>query len=119
MSTKKKLLICDDELGVRESLNLILENNYDLDFVATGHEAIQKVKDNTYDGILLDIKMPEKDGLETLEEIRSISPDVKVIIVTGYQSVETAAKAVKLGALDYITKPFESSEVLEKVARLG
>jgi len=118
MNDKKKILICDDELGVRESLNLILEDAYYLDFASTGNEAIEKVKSNTFDGLLLDIKMPEKDGLETLDEIRKISPDIKVIIVTGYQSVETASKAVKLGAIDYITKPFESDEVKEKVSRI-
>jgi len=59
-----------------------------------------------------------KDGLETLKEIREISQDVKVIIITGYQSVETASRAVNLGAMDYITKPFESSDVKEKVERM-
>lgn len=117
MGNKKRILICDDEEGVRESLNLILEDSCKLDFASSGAEAIEKIKNNDFDGILLDIKMPTKDGLETLEEIRNISPGIKVIIVTGYQSVETAAKAVKLGAVDYITKPFESSEVKEKVKR--
>jgi DNA-binding NtrC family response regulator len=118
MNKQKRILICDDETGVRESLNLILENMYELDFASSGDEAIQKVKNRKYDGILLDIKMPAKDGLETLEELRQISPDMRVIIVTGYQSVETAAKAVQLGAMDYITKPFESDEVKEKVGRI-
>ena len=118
MENRKKILICDDEYGVRESLRLILEDGYDLDFASSGAEAARKVKNTHFDGILLDIKMPAKDGLETLEEIREISTDIKVIIVTGYQSVETASKAVKLGAIDYITKPFESSEVLEKVRNI-
>ncbi len=118
MNKQKKILICDDEEGVRESLNLILEDMYNLDFASSGDEAIQKAKNQKYDGVLLDIKMPAKDGLETLEELRQISPDVKVIIVTGYQSVETAAKAVQLGAMDYITKPFESDEVKEKIGRI-
>ena len=118
MNDRKRILICDDEEGVRESLNLILENGYDLDFATTGDEAIEKIKSGNFDGLLLDIKMPIKDGLDTLEEIRNISPELKVIIVTGYQSVETASKAVKLGAIDYITKPFESDEVKEKVGRI-
>ena len=115
---KKNILICDDELGVREALNLILEDKHNLTFAENGNDAIQEVKNTKFDVILLDIKMPTKDGLETLEEIRQIDPNVKVIIVTGYQSVETAAKAVKLGATDYITKPFESAEVLEKIERI-
>ena len=118
MNIKKRILICDDEEGVRESLNLILEDNYELEFASTGSEAVEKIKTSPFDCILLDIKMPGKDGLETLEEIRTISPDVKVIIVTGYQSVETASKAVKLGAVDYITKPFESGDVKEKIERI-
>ena len=116
--SRKKLLICDDEIGVREALNLILETDYDLDFAETGNVAIEKMKSSTYDGVLLDIKMPLKDGLETLSEIKKLSPETKVIIVTGYQSVETASKAVELGAIDYISKPFESSEVKEKVAQI-
>ncbi|MFQ5953326.1 MAG: response regulator, partial [Candidatus Omnitrophota bacterium] len=70
MEKQKKILICDDEEGVRESLNLILEDSYKLDFVSTGNEAIEKIKNSTFDGVLLDIKMPEKDGLETLKEIK-------------------------------------------------
>lgn len=118
MDEKKRILICDDEEGVRESLNLILEEDYNLDFATNGDEAIEKIKSGNYDGLLLDIKMPIKNGLDTLEEIRNISPEMKVIIVTGYQSVETASKAVKLGAIDYITKPFESAEVKEKVGKI-
>jgi DNA-binding NtrC family response regulator len=118
MSVRKRILICDDELGIRESLKLILEDDYDLDFASSGTEAINKIKVSSFDGLILDIKMPAKDGLETLAEVKEISPETKVIIATGYQSVETASKAVKLGAINYITKPFESEEVLEKVSKI-
>ncbi len=114
----ERILVCDDELGVRESLKLILESDYDITLVSSGDKAIKLIKDNTYKVLLLDIKMPIKNGLETLEEIKQLSPDLKVIIVTGYQSVETASKAVQLGAIDYITKPFDSNEVLEKIAKI-
>ena len=118
MEDRKKILICDDETGIREALNLILAEDYDLDFASSGDEALGKIKDNPFDGILLDIKMPDKDGLETLEEIKRLLPETKIIIVTGYQSVETALKAIKLGALDYITKPFSEEDVKEKVSRI-
>ncbi|MFC1549237.1 response regulator [Candidatus Omnitrophota bacterium] len=118
MDKRKKILVCDDEEGVRESLHLILENHCDLDFASSGNEAIEKIKDGNFDVLILDIKMPVKDGLETLEEIQNIYPKLKVIIATGYQSVEMASKAVKLGAIDYITKPFERDEVLEKVNKI-
>ncbi|MBD3380467.1 MAG: response regulator [Candidatus Omnitrophica bacterium] len=115
---KKRILICDDEEGVRESLNLILENDYELDFANNGAEAVNKIKEAPYDGLLLDIKMPVRNGLETLEEIRKIAPELKVIIITGYQSVEMATKAMKLGAVEYISKPFNKSEVFEKTRNL-
>jgi len=118
MDERKQILICDDEEGIRESLNLILENKYSLSFAKNGDEALEKAKNKNYDVILLDIKMPSKNGLETLEELRKLSPPPKVIIITGYQSVETASKAIKLGAMDYITKPFTVNEVHEKVEKL-
>lgn len=112
---KKRILICDDEEGVREALKLILEGHGQLDFARNGEEALEMIKKNPYDGILLDIKMPVRDGLETLEEIKKVRPGTKAIIITGYQSVETASKALKTGALDYISKPFDKEEVLEKI----
>lgn len=112
---KKKILICDDEEGIRESLRLILEENYDLDFAITGIEALEKAKKESPDIVILDIKMPKMNGLDTLKEIKKVSPNTKVIIASGYKSTETAQEAVKLGASDYIIKPFDSKELLKKV----
>ncbi len=112
---KRKILICDDEEGVRESLKLILEDDYDLDFAVTGNDALEKVKNDSPSIVILDIKMPKMNGLEILKEIKKISPDTKVIIASGYQSVETAQEAIKLGASDYVVKPFESKELLSKI----
>jgi DNA-binding NtrC family response regulator len=118
MGKQKRILICDDETGIREALNLILSNDYELDFASSGDEAIGKTRSGRFDGILLDIKMPDKDGLETLKEIKQILPGTKIIIVTGYQSVETALEAIRLGAADYITKPFSEDEVKAKVSKI-
>jgi len=115
---KKRIIICDDEEGVRESLKLILEDDYDLSFAATGSEAIEKVKKQPADLIVLDIKMPKMNGLETLKHLRKVSPTTKVIIASGYRSVEAANEAMKCGASDYIVKPFESKEVLEKISAI-
>lgn len=115
---KKKILICDDEEGVRESLKLILEDNYDLDFAATGTEALVKIKNNSPSIVILDIKMPKMNGLETLKEIKKTSPNTKVIIASGYQSVETAQEAIKFGASDYVVKPFESKSLLETIKKM-
>jgi DNA-binding NtrC family response regulator len=113
---KPKILICDDEEGIRESLNLILEKDYELIFAANAQECLNKLKADKRIGLLLlDIKMPKLSGLDILKDVKSLNPSLKVIIVTGYKSVETATEASHLGADDYIVKPFESEEVLEKV----
>ncbi|OGW75484.1 MAG: hypothetical protein A2Z72_01585 [Omnitrophica bacterium RBG_13_46_9] len=116
MSAKKRILICDDEEGVRESLKLILEDDYDLSFAKDGSEAIEKTRKRPADLVILDIKMPSMSGLETLKELKKCSPNIKVIMASGYKSVEAASEAVKNGASDYIIKPFDSKEVLDKVA---
>jgi len=117
MNTQKTILICDDEEGVRESLNLILGEEYKLDFVNNGNEALQYLSKANPDLIIMDIKMPKKNGLDALKELRQQKPKIKVIVVTGYQSVETAAEASKYGILEYITKPFESSMVKQTVQK--
>lgn len=114
---KKHILICDDEEGVRESLNLILSNEYNLAFASNGKEALDYLKSNKTDLVIMDIKMPKKSGLETLKELRNINPDLKVIMVTGYRSVETAHEATKYNIYEYITKPFESSIVKDIVRK--
>ena len=117
MEAKKRILICDDEEGVRESLNLILGEDYNLAFANNGNEALRYLEKANLDLIIMDIKMPQKNGLEALKELRQQKPNVKVIMITGYQSVETAAEASKYGILEYITKPFESSLVKETVQK--
>jgi len=117
MAKHKVILICDDEEGVRESLNLILGDDYKLNFTTNGNEAIQYLKKTTPDLIIMDIKMPQKNGLEALKEIRQQNSKIKIIMVTGYQSVETASEASKYGIFEYVTKPFESSLVKETVQK--
>jgi len=118
MNERKTILICDDEEGVRESFNLILGEDYKLDFVNNGDEALQYLLKVNPDLVIMDIKMPKKNGLEALKELRQQKPNIKVVMVTGYQSVETAAEASKYGISEYITKPFESSLVKETVQKI-
>lgn len=115
----KKIMIVDDEEGVRESLKLVLGDHYDLLVCENGDAALEllKVASSEVGVIMMDIKMPKKSGLETLEELHKKYPKIKVIIVTGYKSVETAQEAVRLGASGYIVKPFKGDEILATVGK--
>ena len=117
MEVKKRILICDDEEGIRESLNLILGEDYELVFAKNGIQALDYLHENKADLVIMDIKMPKKDGLETLRELHSKKPDLKVVMVTGYKSVEMALEATKYGIFEYITKPFESFLVKQTVQK--
>ena len=114
--TSRKVLICDDEEGIRESLKLILGDHYDLILTDSGEQCLQCLdQDQNIGLVLLDIKMPKINGLEILKAVKSKRPDLNVVIVTGYKSVETACEASSLGASGYIVKPFKSDEILNTV----
>ncbi len=118
MPHSKKILICDDEEGIRESLKLILCDTYSLIIVDSGEQAIDTLSKTKDIGIVfLDIKMPKVSGMDILKEIRKKHPSIKIIMVTGYKSVETAAEASRLGADGYIIKPFKSETILETVQK--
>ena len=114
----QKVLICDDEEGIREALKLVLADHYNLICVESGAQAVHTLlNDKDIRLMLLDIKMPKVNGLDVLSEIKAKFPYVKILMVTGYRSVETAAEATRLGASGYIVKPFETDEILETVKR--
>jgi DNA-binding NtrC family response regulator len=114
----KRILICDDEEGIRESLNLILKDYYELSFCVNGQECLERLTSGQkFDLLLLDIKMPRASGLDILKKIKENNPEQKTIIVTGYRSSETASEAIKIGAVDYIVKPFAAKDVLKSVER--
>jgi DNA-binding NtrC family response regulator len=114
----KKILIVDDEEGIRESLKLILSEHYELILTDNGEQALGILEHTKDIGlILLDIKMRKEHGLDVLKTIKEKHPKIKVVMVTGYKSVETAAEAAKLGASGYIVKPFKTEEILETVKK--
>ncbi len=115
---RARILICDDEEGVRESLKLILSDHYDVTAAEHGEQAVQHLAQAAYDVLILDLKMPRMDGIETLGRVRQIAPQLPVLILTAYQSVDIAKEAIRLGANDYLSKPFERDEVLSCVDRL-
>ena len=116
--SKTRILICDDEEGVRESLKLILEERFDLQTAENGEEAVQHVASAPFDVMLLDIKMPRMDGMETLKRVRQLAPSMPVLILTAYHSVDIAKEAVRLGAHDYLSKPFDKAELLGAIEQL-
>ncbi len=111
------LLIVDDEVGVRESLRLIFGKTYKLYEASSSAEAIQKLKDEKPDVILLDILMPGIDGLEILRQIKAIHPESQVIMLTALNTARTAFTARESGAFDYVTKPFDVNELRLRVDR--
>jgi response regulator RpfG family c-di-GMP phosphodiesterase len=106
------ILIVDDEIGPRESLRMVLKPNYNVYTVENGYAAIQMIQQVEIDVLTLDLKMPGMNGIDTLKEIRMISPDVMVIIITGYGTLKTAIEAIRYGVFDYIPKPFNVPEIL-------
>jgi DNA-binding NtrC family response regulator len=114
---KGRILLVDDEEIVLRSCQRILGRDYEIDTASDGLQALGKVNQNPYDVLILDIKMPKMDGIEVLRRVKEARPDIDVIMVTGLNEIGTAVKAMKLGALDYLPKPFEPDELELAVAR--
>ena len=118
VKSSSKVLIVDDEEGIRESLKLILGDHYDIILTDSGEQALRLVEgDPAIALVLMDIKMPKVNGLDVLKAMKAKRPDLNVIMVTGYKAVETASEAARLGAVGYIIKPFKSDEILNTVKR--
>ena len=112
MAVKISILIVDDEESVRDSLyNWFIDDGYQVDCAENAKEALSILESNNFDIILADIKMPGMDGLEMHRRIRSLNKDAIVIIMTAFASVTTAVQALKDGAYDYITKPFDPDDL--------
>ncbi len=117
MEKKNTILVVDDEHGVRQSFNMVLKDEYNLLLAGTGQEAIDIFTKNSVDMILLDICLPDSDGLELLEKFKEADPKTEIIMVTAVNEVQTAVKAIKLGAYEYIIKPFIVDDILTVIGR--
>ena len=107
-----KILVVDDELSVRTSLEeWFLEDGFRVDTAESAEETLKKIQPGAFDLILLDIKMPGMDGITLQKKIKEIDPQAIIIIITAYASVDTAVEALKLGAFDYVTKPFDPDDL--------
>ena len=112
-----RILVVDDELIVRSSLEawLSTEEGYTVDMAEYGDMALEKLAATPFHLMLLDIKMPGMSGVEVLEKAKAIQPDLKVLMMTAYATVETAVDAMKIGAMDYLIKPFEPDDLIPKI----
>ena len=113
------ILIVDDEPLVRRSLSELLTlSGYTVSTANNGREALEFLKDYNTDIIITDIKMPEIDGMQLLKQVKLANPNIAVILITGYGSIENAIEAIKEGAYDYVTKPIVDSEIKIVIDRL-
>jgi len=108
----KRVLIVDDEPSLREVLGILLKKEgYTVDSCDGGVSALQALQRSTYDMVITDLRMPEVNGIEVLRSAKSTHPDTAVLVITAYGAADSAVEAMKLGALDYLTKPFQVDEV--------
>ncbi|MEW6540034.1 MAG: HD domain-containing phosphohydrolase [Bacillota bacterium] len=117
MAKPSKILVVDDELGPREALRLILQDHYEIATAQNGHQALDHLSDREFDLVIMDIRMPGINGIDLLAEAKKKAPDTEVVMITAYASVETAASALRHGALDYLIKPFDRKSVMEVVQK--
>ncbi|MBF0117202.1 MAG: response regulator [Desulfobacterales bacterium] len=115
---KKKILVIDDEQIVLDSVyKILIAENYEVDTTLSGTKGIKMAISDAYDVVLTDIRMPDIGGLLVLRDIKRAKPELQVIIITGYATVQSAVQAMKLGASDYIEKPFSPEELIKAIAR--
>ncbi len=115
---KGKILVIDDEDIVRTSCSRALApSDFDVKLAKNGLEGLKIMGEDKIDVVLTDLKMPDMDGIEVLRKIKKEWPEVEVIIITGYQTVDTAVKSIKLGAFDYIEKPFTPDALINAVSK--
>jgi DNA-binding response OmpR family regulator len=117
LAQRPVVLVVDDDAAVREALHLVLDEDYSVLDAAHGRTAVGIVAAKRVDVVLLDILMPDIDGIEILQELKALKPDLAVIMLTAVKTVRTSVAAMKLGAWDYLTKPFHEEEVLGTIRR--
>jgi len=114
----EKVLLVDDEKDFVEALGERMKNRgMNVTTTTSAKDAINKVKAESYDAIVLDLQMPEMDGMEALKAMREIKPEMQIILLTGHASVEKGIKAIKMGAMDLIEKPADMEMITEKIKK--
>lgn len=118
MPSKGSILVVDDESEIREGLELLLKTEgYQVSMAETGQSGLNRLEEHPFDLLLLDVSLPDRNGIELLRDIRRQDPDLPVVLITAYGSIDMARAAFKSGAMDYITKPWSNDELLAQVAQ--
>jgi DNA-binding response OmpR family regulator len=114
------ILVVDDDKQVREYLSNVLGNvgGFSVEVVETAEGALQKIRSATFDLVLVDLKLPDMDGLQLITEIVSFKPETLTVLITGHGSIDSAVEAMKRGASDYLTKPFDLDDTLARLRRV-
>jgi DNA-binding NtrC family response regulator len=113
-----RILIADDEeIVIRSTLRILEGSGYALQTASDGAEALRRIDEDHFDVVILDIMMPKHDGIEVLRRVKETHPDIEVIMFTGLAQIETAVNCMKLGAFDYLAKPFDPEELRLSVTR--
>jgi DNA-binding response OmpR family regulator len=116
---KARILAVDDEPVVLDSLRKILVlDGYSVDTVETGQEALSLVRQHSYDFVFTDLKMPGMDGVDVIKGVRHLRDDIDIVVITGYATIESAVETMRLGAVDYVEKPFTEDELVDFVRKL-
>jgi DNA-binding NtrC family response regulator len=114
---KMRALVVDDEQVVLDSVSKILaEENYEVDVTLSGREGIDRAIKENYDIVLTDIRMPDIGGMRVLRDVKRAKPSLPVVMITGYASIESSVQAMRMGAADYLEKPFTPDQLLKAVA---
>ncbi|GBE53950.1 MAG TPA: response regulator [Euryarchaeota archaeon] len=114
-----RILIAEDDVGLRKGLEeMMKEENYEVVAVDDGRKVLDEIKNKDFDVLLTDLVMPELGGMELLTEVKRIRPEMKVIIITAFATIDSAVEAIKKGASDYIEKPFKINEVQNTVRKV-
>jgi len=119
MEQMKILLVDDEKTFIDNIASLLARRNYQAKAVYSGQEAVDAMKSEESDVVVLDLKMPGMDGMTTMKEIRKLNKTSEFLMLTGHGSIDTALEAVKLGAHDYLAKPCEIDELMEKIEEIA
>ena len=117
MNPRGSILIVDDEVGPRESLRMILKPIYDVHTAENGEEALNFISKEKVDLVTLDLNMPGLPGIDVLQKIKKLKPDIDIMIITGYGTMDNAREAIGFGAGDFISKPFNVADVIAIVSK--